>query len=179
MTIEHVEDRAHFEELIADSTRAFLWVADGAAAAAVETVAQITLKHEIEDLLTRYTNRYDAKELDGILDCFVADPLLVAPVGRRFDGGMALKSFYAPSVLLERFVMHRVLETIVWPTEDGASAWFATYFSSYSIQTLQNAWSQNGRYFGRAVKQGTAWRLSEFSIVIDYTKTFVAAPVQS
>ena len=167
-------DRLSIDEMAADPWRLFEVIASADTyGAGLDGLGAI---HEVEDLLVAYTDRYDAKELEGILARFTEDAVLVTPAG-RFEGADGVRSFYAPQVTLARFILHRLAATTVRLGADSNNAWLASYYSSYSVQAPENSWSQNGRYVGRAVKQDGVWRLAEFLIAVDYTKTFVAQPV--
>jgi SnoaL-like domain len=74
----------------------------------------------IEDLVIRYTTALDAGEIDGVVDCFVADGWLDSPIVGRHEGPEGLRAFarknadaiHARGVRLRHFVSNFRVEML-------------------------------------------------------------------
>jgi hypothetical protein len=166
--------RAWFFEHKNDMWRAANWVVDKPSFSGTPDEQLDWLMHDLalRELLTSYTDAFDAKDLPWTMSHFAADCVLVNPRA-TFVGPAQVEEFYRQAMIGTRVSFHRVQNVIVRPGDEAGEAWLSAYFHAPFVWPLTTmGTSQLGRYFGRAVLEDGRWQFADWRISVDFMPAY-------
>jgi ketosteroid isomerase-like protein len=165
--------RQQFRAVMQDVSEAYRWLT-ALPIPPLDAQAQLARLHDelaVRQHLCSYTDAFDSKDLDRIVDHFEEDAVLVTNRG-TFPNREGIRNYYEPATRLNRLSYHRVQDFCIRVTEPGTEAWMAAYFHAPFIAGEIEARSQYGRYFGRLTKPAGRWRFADWRISVDENRLY-------
>ena len=168
--------REQFKAVMQDVSEAYRWLIalPIPELSPEDQVARLHDELAVRQHLCSYTDAFDSKDLDRIVDHFESDGVLVTNRG-TFPNRDGIRAYYEPTTQLNRLSYHRVQDFCIRVTAPGIEAWMAAYFHAPFVAGALEARSQYGRYFGRVTKRDGRWRFADWRISVDENRLYPKA----
>lgn len=120
----------------------------------------------VRDLLVQYAFSYDSADLDGVLELFAGDAVLVNARG-TFAGRQAIDENYRWVNAQRQAGFHFITNTLVRVAPNGQEAWLTAYFQSWAVDLSGDRRALLGTYAMRLVKLAGQWKIGDCRITSD------------
>jgi ketosteroid isomerase-like protein len=98
-----------------------------------ERVAVLEIEAAARNLLLRYAYCYDAGDLDGLMEIYAEDCIVVSRRG-TYVGTDAVRENYARAVSERKVSFHHIANSAVWPSPDRTEAWVTGYLHNLLVR---------------------------------------------
>lgn len=165
-----VPDPAHIEEWGKGMWTVFDGLAKRPRSTGATPEQQLALLHEeaeVVDLFRRYHYLYDAGDIDGVMELFTDDCVVVNPRG-TYVGAAAVRDNYEYLTRRRRFVIHVGTNTLVRFEQGMREAWLGAFYYATTILPDDTVYAVGGTYADRLRKDDGSWKVFEQRITFNY-----------
>ena len=129
----------------------------------------------IRNVLNRYTYCYDASDLDGVMDAFHQDCVLVNPRG-TYGGADLVRRNYRHLISTRKFSFHHISNDVVSVSDDGIEAGFSSYFNCVIAFRSGALAGSSGTYVCRLLQDAGLWKIREMRITLNTRQSLTPGP---
>jgi ketosteroid isomerase-like protein len=139
-------------------------------------IEMIEQSHRVRDRLISYAYHYDAGDVDGVMEHFTEDAVLVSTRG-TYVGKSEVERNYRWVNTQRKITYHRVVNDVVRLDADLSQAWLTAYFMTMGLGLDDVRRSMMGNYFIRLEKHADSWYFADMKIGISYSGALSAGPM--
>lgn len=129
----------------------------------------------IRDLHSKYCYFYDSGDVDGVMEVFHEDCVLVNPRG-TYIGTKAIRENYKYLISTRRFGFHNTTNVVIRFTDKGDEAAMTSYLLGTNLLHSGNEVATLGTYVDRAKKFKDGWKIIERRITSNFRYYLPAFP---
>lgn len=141
-----------------------------------ERIARLEIESWGRQLANQYAYCYDAGDLEGMMEIYSDDCVLVNRHG-TFIGVDAIRDNYRQAIGGRTTSFHHVNNVQVRPSSDGSEAWVTAYIHCLTVKEGQPGGSVATCVF-RIRRYGDVWRISDARMAVSGQHTFGAVPTR-
>jgi ketosteroid isomerase-like protein len=140
-----------------------------------ERLSVIEESQLVRDRLISYAYHYDAGDVDGVMEHFTDDAVLISTRG-TYVGKAAVDRNYRWVNTQRKITYHRVVNEVIHLDPGFQQAWLTAYFMTMGLGLDNVRRSMMGNYFIRLEKHGNAWYFADMKIGISYSGALAVGP---
>lgn len=132
------------------------------------------------DLVNQYARAVDRGNLEDLCALFVSDGYIEGP-GFKFSGRDGFTEMFKALGLNFKKTQHRFFNQII-EFEDGGAHGETYAQAAHIVESEDGNWSCHDwaiRYQDKFIKQEEGWKFQSRTLVVDWTQTTPAAPINS
>lgn len=143
-----------------------------------ERLARLEVEAAARHLLNHYAYCYDAGDLDGMMDVYSDDCLLINRLG-TFKGAEAIRANYERAISERTVSFHHIADIEVYPSEDASEAWVTAYIHNLAVRRGDPGGTMATCVFHMRHGEDGGWKFSESRIAISDQHSFLPRQVKS
>ena len=117
-------------------------------------------ENEVHDLFRRYHYMYDAGDVEGVMELFTDDCVVVNPRG-TYVGITVIRQNYEYLVGRRRFVLHYGTNPLVRFEPGLQEAWLGAFYLAVTTMDAGNIYATGGAYMNRLHNREGQWKIFE------------------
>ena len=129
----------------------------------------------IRNVLNRYTYCYDASDLDGVMQTFHPDCVLVNPRG-TYVGADLFRRNNGHLISTRKFSFHHISNDVVSVSDDGLEAGFSSYCNCVIAVRSGALAGASGTYVCRLLQDAGLWKIREMRITLNTRQSLTPGP---